>query len=340
LSIDSLINIVTSGFLLGVVQGTPSSDGGITLGSLATILTVAGVTVYVLGLVGLALTIRIRLAKDIPTAWYAVSLLPRTIVAGQGMRIWLGWPIGLTATIALLIILSKALALEVTTTLSTLFYMVIFVFFLYLVVFVWKAWRSNTPSAKDFAFVSNRRHPFTRFAARILVIGLYTLVAFLAASVIVLGSVILFLAGILIMAGLGSAGYARGFLRGFFGPLYWIVGGVPENHLVLVGVITLFIGGFIIGLPAALITKPPLPRVQLTRKPDATAGVSLDSVTCNLLTHSSDGLWYVFDGNNELLSIPDDQVLQVRTFGKLPRPSTEQQRNIEEVTQPEAKKAK
>jgi len=72
----------------------------------------------------------------------------------------------------------------------------------------------------------------------------------------------------------------------------------------------------------------------------SSAGVSLDSVTCNLLTHSSDGLWYVFDGNNELLSIPDDQVLQVRTFGKLPRPSTEQQRNIEEVTQPEAKKAK
>jgi hypothetical protein len=314
-SIVTSFNIVIPEVFLVVVQGNPASDGAIAIGSLATILTVAGVTIYVLGLVGLAATIRLRLARDIPMAWYAVSLLPRTIVAGQGIRIWLGWPISVTATIALLMILSKALELKADTTLSILFYGVILVFFLYLVVFVWKAWRSDIPGAKDLAFVRNRRHAFTRFAARILAIGLYTLAALLAASVIALGSVILMVAGILVFTGLSPAGYARGFLKGFFGDLYWIVGGVPYNHMELVGIITLFVGGFIVGLPSALLKKPPLPRVQLTKKPGDSAGVLPDSMTCNLVTHSSDGLWHVFDDTGQLWAIPDDEVLLARIPG-------------------------
>jgi hypothetical protein len=109
------------------------------------------------------------------------------------------------------------------------------------------------------------------------------------------------------------------------------------NHLVLAGVITLLIGGFTVGLPAALIMKPPLPQVQLTRRPDAAAGVSLDSVTYNLLTHSSDGLWHVFDDTRQLWAIPDEEVLFARipgvpkiSGGPTPTP-TERERPAQDV---------
>jgi hypothetical protein len=62
------------------------------IGDLATILTVAGVSIYVLGLTGLAIPIRREFTGDISTAWYAVSLVPKTVVAGQGVRIWIQRP--------------------------------------------------------------------------------------------------------------------------------------------------------------------------------------------------------------------------------------------------------
>jgi len=46
-------------------------------------------------LVGLAIAIRREFTRDISTAWYVVALIPRTVVAGQGVRIWLVWPVSL-----------------------------------------------------------------------------------------------------------------------------------------------------------------------------------------------------------------------------------------------------
>jgi hypothetical protein len=60
---------------------------------------VAGASIYVVGLIGLALTIRVRFTIPTSTAWYVVSLLPRTVVAGQEARIWLRWPLFLTAVV-------------------------------------------------------------------------------------------------------------------------------------------------------------------------------------------------------------------------------------------------
>ena len=71
-------------------------DNSISIGDLAAILTALGVSIYVVGLLGLAITIRLKLASTTSIAWYAVSLLPKTVVAGHGVRIWLGWPIVLT----------------------------------------------------------------------------------------------------------------------------------------------------------------------------------------------------------------------------------------------------
>jgi hypothetical protein len=68
-------------------------DTPISVADLLTYLTTSGVAIYVVGLVGLAIAIRLELTDDISTAWYAVALLPRTIVAGQGVRIWLRWTV-------------------------------------------------------------------------------------------------------------------------------------------------------------------------------------------------------------------------------------------------------
>jgi hypothetical protein len=62
-----------------------------------------GVTIYVLGLIGLAIPIR-NITHDMSTARYAVSVVPKTMVAGQGLRIWLQRPIAVTAVLVLMLL--------------------------------------------------------------------------------------------------------------------------------------------------------------------------------------------------------------------------------------------
>src|SRR5215213_10483933 len=87
-------------------------DSSIGIGDLAAIVTLTGVTIYVLGLVGLAIPIFRTFTGDLATAWYAVSLLPRTVVAGQGVRIWVQWPLFMTAILLLTTWLLPGLTVE------------------------------------------------------------------------------------------------------------------------------------------------------------------------------------------------------------------------------------
>lgn len=301
-----------AGVFLGVVQGNSGSDGAISIGTLATILTVAGVATYVLGLIGLAVTIRLRLARDIPTAWYAVSLLPRTIVAGQGIRIWLGWPIGITVVISVGIYLMRALALNEETAFKLVLISVGAVLLLFYVLSIRAVTRAGFPDSSNVSFVRNRKRPFMRKVAKALMVIFWFLLGTLNGAVLLAGSSIMWAAGLLIMRGLGYE-YANGFLNEII-PIGLTV---PQAYSTLVGAITLFVGGFIVGLPSALLKKPPLPRIQLTKKPggSTTARELPDSITCNLVTHSSDGLWHVFDDTCQLWAIPDDEVLLARIPG-------------------------
>jgi len=83
-------------------------DSSIGIGDLAALVTVAGATIYVLGLVGLAIPIYRTFTHDMPTTWYAVTLLPKIVVAGQGVRIWVQWPLVMTAAMLLIIWLLPA----------------------------------------------------------------------------------------------------------------------------------------------------------------------------------------------------------------------------------------
>jgi hypothetical protein len=313
LNIDTSLNIVIAGVFIGIAQDTPAGYGVVSIGDLATILTVAGVAIYVLGLGGLAVTIRIRLAKDIPTAWYAVSLLPRTLVAGQGLRIWLGWPIGLTVAITLGIILMKSFELDGDTALKTVRSSVIFVVMLYLTVWVVRLWRSDRPYPQNLPFARNRKRALARFAASSLMYILYVLWGVLSAAAIAVGSAIIAAAGLLIMRALGFDSDLG--LDMFFTVPSRLADVVPRNHSGLVGAIILFVGGFIIGIPSALLMKPPLPQVQLTKKEGYVTSVLPSSMTYNLVTHSSDGLWHVFDDTRRLWSIPDNEVLLAQIAG-------------------------
>ena len=90
------------------------------IAELAALVTVAGVSIYVAGLLGLAIAIRLRLTDDIETAWYAVTLLPRTAVAGQGVKIWLTWPLPIVVVLVVLDIVAEHFGISDTDVIDRL----------------------------------------------------------------------------------------------------------------------------------------------------------------------------------------------------------------------------
>jgi hypothetical protein len=65
-------------------------DISTSVASLSAIATALAGAAYVLGLIALAWLVYKRITKDTYTALYAVSLIPKTVVIGQGLRIMLG----------------------------------------------------------------------------------------------------------------------------------------------------------------------------------------------------------------------------------------------------------
>ncbi len=62
------------------------------IAEVAALITVVGAAIYALGPLGAAWPIHKRWNNDASTTWYAISLIPRAVVAGQGMRIFMGFP--------------------------------------------------------------------------------------------------------------------------------------------------------------------------------------------------------------------------------------------------------
>jgi hypothetical protein len=257
------------------------------IGDLAAILTVAGVSIYVLGLIGLAVTIRLRLASNISIAWYAVSLLPRTVVAGHGVRIWLTLPIGL-----IVVVLLAAYWLATRPDPDSLWlaetYLISGIFFVVLIIAL----------AVCLRIVRRQRllqlaTPFNRF----------------------LGSETVVMAVIVAMVG---AWWAMSVAAQIIGEAISKAqeSPLPTSYIVL-GITLLVLGGFLVGLPAALTVEPPLPHVEITRK-------NKQSVARGRLVSHSEGFWHLFVGSNsdkalglrnmsyEFLSIPDAEVSVVR----------------------------
>ena len=76
-----------------------------TLGQFAAIIATLAAIIYVLGLVALWLPVRREYAVNFYAAWYAVSLVPRAVVAAQGTRTVLGFALRL----ALVFVVAEAI---------------------------------------------------------------------------------------------------------------------------------------------------------------------------------------------------------------------------------------
>jgi hypothetical protein len=263
----------------------------ITVADVLTIVTVAGVAVYVVGLVGLALAIRLRFTDGLSTAWYVVALLPRTIVAGQGVRIWLEWPIpfAMAATILATVLVSltdaAGLAISVETARNALRVLIPALGFVALAVFLVFVLRSLQKA---------QRYP-GNWERRVVV------------KHVVEATVMAAFGGILMAEGASLTIQAT--LQGGMS--------MAEARLstVLLGPVLFIIGGFLIGVPAAALVDHPLPCVTIARHAKGEPEDTSVSFEGYLITHT-DGYWHVFDDMDNLLSIPDAEVSDIRIMAQ------------------------
>jgi hypothetical protein len=194
------------------------------------LITVAGVAVYVAGLVGLAVAIRREFTRDIATAWYVVALIPRTVVAGQGVRIWLVWPVSLAVLVLLtglgaLIVGRPDLAEGLIPVMGLLFGGVVSLLVL----------RSTRRAQRPMDSAWGGRH--------------------LAAVAAIAGFV-------------GSIMVSKGVLE--FVTAIDADKLVPDSfgRDLIVGAILYVVGGFFVALPGAVVIPDPLPAVRIYRGPD------------------------------------------------------------------------
>jgi hypothetical protein len=243
-------------------------ENSIGIGDLAALIAGAGVAIYVLGLIGLAIPIRRMYTNDLSTAWYAASLVPRTVVAGQGVRIWLQRPTLSTLGVLLVLIAVQATLSQIPKLLGT-------VVLALLAGFISHGWYATPEST------TTRRE---------------------------------FLDGVLVGA------FVWLMLLLVFGQLSSAIqpgSGIPpdlENVAALVRAIVFsFVASFVAQLRPATTAAPPLPTVRITRQDTEPEE---ETIIEGALVAHSDGFWHLFNEHSELLSIPDEKVLEARTGGK------------------------
>jgi hypothetical protein len=251
-------------------------DSSIGIGDLAAIITAGGAVIYVLGLIGFAVPIYRAFTNDLSTAWYAVSLLPRTVVAGQGVRIWVQYPLGVTILALLGLWLgpmisplqsepvepgTTILGIDIVTLTALSLWVALMVLGIVIVgglkIRMWrKGWKDTRALLEEFIML------------------------------------LLPVVGFIIAVGGTTFGAAQA---------------LPLAYQILV----FFAGSFLVGLPGAIKRTPPLPEVEITEQPGGDTTKGNASPTRGYLVAHSDGFWHLFDQNKALLSIPDERVLQV-----------------------------
>lgn len=310
-------------------------ENSISIGDIAALVTAVGIAVYVMGLAGLSVTIRSNFTSDFTTAWYAVSLLPRTVVAGQGVRLWLMWPIIATVILvptAQMTNRSSILFLVTTATavLATLFFSLLWLLFVSKTDEGAVRWLGN--------LLRERRKVSCLWAD-----------ARRSSSMSALSFVFVAVASFMILSQLTILEGARLVAQSpskttFYGPVLEALGIAVDENSFAIGIVLILLGGFAMGVPSATVVKPPLPRVKLeiideTLRPTLAMTSGSNSHEDWLVAHS-DGFWHLFLAESgELQSIPDEQVRVVRTRGKgHTPPAKEEATSTEEATSEEEAK--
>jgi hypothetical protein len=273
-------------------------DDSIGIGDLATILTVGGVTIYILGLIGLVIPIRRVFTGDLSAAWYAVALIPKTVVAGHGARIWLRLPVVITA-LALFATTLQALLPKTSAFLAVAIY-------LGALVYMWK--RIVTPL---------RSEPPAEVAVSLVMVGVF--LSWLLGSYPVISALYGLTGNQHLLPEIGIGTRVGWHVETTYHPL---VSYLFVERSFIVNVLLLLIGGFFYGLPLAISASPPLPEVKVhfIKQEDDNEEENSNPLKGHLLAHA-DGFWHLFDGKNVLRSIPDAQVLDIR----MSPPTTEEE---------------
>ncbi len=85
---------------------------GVGIADVAVLLTAAGTATYVLGVIAVAWPIHTRITNSAILTWHAVALIPKTVVAGQGVRMLFSFPAVVTVvTMVWLVLLAFYLSI-------------------------------------------------------------------------------------------------------------------------------------------------------------------------------------------------------------------------------------
>lgn len=240
----------------------------------AALVTVLGVTIYIVGLIALCWPIYRRVTDDASTAVFAASMVPRTVVAAQGVRIFVGFP--LIAALFLLTVVSMARwlpkffelvsgkSLQEATTVHLVF--VAGVAIVVTLCFVTAVKRLSDEHLFDFFYTPATKSdasPVRRISIALSALG-------------------------------GAA--AGGFLFLTVDQMSWTT--------ILLALAVFFGSIALSGVPDAISITPPLPGVNVKEK-DKEGEVKREYQGM-LLTHSENH-WYVFDTESNILHmIPDE----------------------------------
>ena len=244
----------------------------LTVAQTAALIAGTGVAIYVVGFIGLLWAIYRTITGGVNAALYAVSLIPRTVVAGLGVRIFFGFPLLVVSAIAVLMFLQRLLRNLILTTFpvtSEVIFHVgvrpwsVAVTISTLVVVGWAMWVVFT--GRTFNLIAAPLWPATGGTkSTVLWWGLsYAIVL-----------------------------YGSGFLYQAFDPAFdpatgGIVPGISDLGVLTKGLVIIFVGFFLVGLVEAFSVSPrvQLPAVRIAG-PTTAKGRLLD-VCCQVYAHNA-----------------------------------------------------
>jgi hypothetical protein len=275
---------------------TPPSHGGAesergllrTLGDYSALIAIVAAAIYVLGLFSLLVPIMNAYEGGFTSAWYAVSLVPRNLIAGQGLRQLVFGPI--------MYFVAFFVAFAITTA---------------IIIF----WPPSAAQEETEEIGRTRPRDLIEFLLKFITVTLSVLVTtasalsaiedLLSAAVSLVpreisaasASVVLALATpILVGTAVGVyVGRNRGTDVGLRGAIF-------IHHSVRAPILTGLVVAFLAAYVIAGFREPPLPTVHISWDKGSTRG--------ELLAHA-DGFWYVYNDENRLEAIPDDKVDEV-----------------------------
>jgi hypothetical protein len=271
------------------------------ISELVALIAITSATIYVLGLVALGYPVYSRITQNSSTALYVVSVAPRTVVAGHGVRFLLGipliWTLLFAASLSVPELVYKAIDVDFKNNLilgraipAVLHELpvIVSIAIVLLLLGVHEVLRA--------AGLYNIFYPYSSFENGERAASSRSDSTAKAQEGVEVASISSFLAPSLIIANIvGCAGGVAGGLI--------LATGEWSGEAITKSLVVIIMLNFMANVLAVLSIKPPMPKVKITR--DDTNGSK--EVTGYLLAHS-EGLWYIFDDEyTALQTIRDDK---------------------------------